>query len=342
MAIPEKIKNFMNLSSKIEVFSKLKQKIENLTDDELVELSATAKNHNGWFTHESVKNALGGIAFMLEEDKLKEWTSKYELKTDVPKIVGIVMAGNIPLVGFHDLLCVLLSGHFVAIKPSSDDEILTRTIVEWILEIEPKFKKNIEIKERLNNVDAVIATGSDNTARYFEYYFRNVPNIIRKNRTSVAVLNGKESAEDIQNLGLDIFSYYGLGCRNVSKIYTPKGFDLRDIFPHLEQYNSVANHHKYRNNYDYHKSIYLVNQTPHLDTGFLLAISTDDLVSPISVLFHQEYESLDSLTKILDDKKEKIQCIVGEGYIPFGKAQRPELWDYADDVDVMEFLSNLN
>ncbi|MFK7952418.1 MAG: acyl-CoA reductase, partial [Ekhidna sp.] len=288
----------MNLTSKIEAFSQLRQKIERLTDDELTELSTTAKNHNGWFTEQSVKNALEGIAHMLDEDKLREWTNRYELKTDVPKIVGIVMAGNIPLVGFHDLLCVLLSGNFVAIKPSSDDEILTRTIIEWILEVEPRFKKNIEIREKLNNVDAVIATGSDNTARYFEYYFRGVPNIIRKNRTSVAVLNGKESEEDIKNLGLDIFSYFGLGCRNVSKVFTPKGFDLRDIFPRLEGFESIIHHHKYRNNYDYHKSIYLVNKTPHLDTGFLLAVSTDDLVSPISVLFHQEYDSLDDLKKI--------------------------------------------
>lgn len=331
----------MNLDEKINAFTLLAKKIKGLTEDELVELSTTAKNHNGWFTEESVKNALEGIAFMLEEQKLKEWTSKYELKNEVPKIVGIVMAGNIPLVGFHDLLCVLLSGHFVAIKPSSDDEILTRTLVEWILEVEPRFKKNIEIRERLNNVDAVIATGSDNTARYFEYYFRNIPNIIRKNRTSVAVLNGKETKEDIQNLGLDIFSYFGLGCRNVSKVFTPKGFDLRDTFPHLEQFNWVGNHHKYRNNYDYHKSIYLVNQTPHLDTGFLLSVSTDELVSPISVLFHQEYESLDSLNVILESKKDKIQCIVGEGFIPFGKAQRPELWDYADNMDVFDFLSSL-
>lgn len=340
--MPEKIKKFMNLSSKIEAFLKLRQKIENLTDDELVQLSATAKNHNGWFTQESVKKALEGIVFMLDEEKLSQWTSKYEFKTEVPKIVGIVMAGNIPLVGFHDLLCVLLSGHFVAIKPSSDDEILTRTMVNWILEVEPRFKKNIEIRERLNNVDAVIATGSDNTARYFEYYFRDIPNIIRKNRTSVAVLNGDESEEDIKNLGLDIFSYFGLGCRNVSKIFTPKGFNLRDIFPHLESFNSVANHHKYRNNYDYHKSIYLVNKTPHLDTGFMLSVSTDDLVSPISVLFHQEYESMDTMRSILEREKDKIQCVVGEGFVPFGKAQQPELWDYADNVDVMAFLNNLN
>jgi hypothetical protein len=332
----------MNLHDKIHAFTKLRQKIENLTDEELVELSATARNHNGWFTEESVKNALKGITFMLDEEKLKQWTSAYEFKSEVPKVVGIVMAGNIPLVGFHDLLCVLLSGHFVAIKPSSDDEILTRTMVNWILEVEPRFKKNIEIRERLNNVDAVIATGSDNTARYFEYYFRQIPNIIRRNRTSVAVLTGNETTEDYQNLGLDIFSYFGLGCRNVSKVFTPKGFDLRELFPSLEGFDFVGNHHKYRNNYDYHKSIYLVNRTPHLDTGFLLSISTDELVSPISVLYHQEYESLETMTGILEDKKDKIQCIIGKDFIPFGKAQRPELWDYADNVDVMEFLINLN
>lgn len=332
----------MNLEEKINAFTLLAKKIKGLTEEELTELCATARNHNGWFTEESVKNALEGITFMLEKEKLKQWTSKYAFKTEVPKVVGIVMAGNIPLVGFHDLLCVLLSGHFVAIKPSSDDEILTKTMVNWILEVEPRFKKNIEIRERLNNVDAVIATGSDNTARYFEYYFRNIPNIIRKNRTSVAVLTGNETTEDYQQLGLDIFSYFGLGCRNVSKVFTPKGFDLRDTFPSLEGFDFVGNHHKYRNNYDYHKSIYLVNQTPHLDTGFLLSVSTDELVSPISVLYHQEYESMETLMAILEDKKDKIQCIVGKDFIPFGKAQRPELWDYADNVDVMKFLINLN
>ncbi|MEQ9466371.1 MAG: acyl-CoA reductase [Ekhidna sp.] len=332
----------MNKSEKIKAFAELGKKIAKLTDQEIEHLATQARQKNGWFSLESVRNALEGISHMLASEKLSKWTDAYDFEQVTPKIVGIVMAGNIPLVGFHDLLSVLISGHFAAIKPSSNDSFLTKTMVDWIIEIEPRFKKNIEIRERLTNIDAVIATGSDNTARYFEYYFKDISSIIRKNRTSVAILSGMESPKELELLGEDIFSYFGLGCRNVSKVFTPKGYDFRDAFPHFEGYKEVGNHHKYRNNYDYYKSIYLVNRTPHLDTGFLLINTTDELVSPIGVLFHQEYDSLENLHAVLDSQKEKIQCIVGKDYIPFGKAQRPELWDYADNVDTLKFLSSLN
>lgn len=331
----------MDLSNRKEAFAQLKLKIDALTDEEFDQLVAQAKAKNGWFTKESIQQSLKGISSMLEAGKLDKWLKNYDIVEPVPKIVGIVMAGNIPLVGFHDLLCILISGNFAAVKASSDDEFLTTTVIGWILEIEPRFKKNIELRERLTGIDAVIATGSDNTARYFEYYFKDIPSIIRKNRTSVGVLSGNESSAQLESLGDDIFSYFGLGCRNVSKVFTPKGFDLRDTFPAFEKFKEVANHNKYRNNYDYHKSIYLVNKTPHLDTGFLLSVSTDELVSPISVLYHQEYDKLETLERVLESNKEKIQCIVGEGYIPFGQAQEPELWDYADNVDTLEFLSGL-
>lgn len=332
----------MNLTDRIEAFKNLKGKIDSLSKDELLALSDQAFVGNRWFTAESVRESLNGISFMLRDEKLEKWVSKYDFKEEVPKIVGVVMAGNIPSVGFHDLLCILVSGHFAAIKPSSDDQFLTTTLVDWLMEIEPRLKKSLEIRDRLTNIDGVIATGSDNTARYFEYYFKDIPNIIRKNRTSVGVLNGNESQEQFEKLGKDIFTYFGLGCRNVSKIFTPKGFDLRDTFPAFEKFKEVGNHNKYRNNYDYHKSIYLVNKTPHLDTGFLLSVSADDLVSPISVLYHQEYEGLENLGKVLESNREKIQCVVGEGYTPFGDAQSPELWDYADDVDTLKFLSELS
>ncbi|MEO9485350.1 MAG: acyl-CoA reductase [Ekhidna sp.] len=331
----------MNIQDKINAFAKLGEKIAQLSSEEVEQLATSAKAANGWFSTESVQNALEGISFMLKEDKLNEWVNHYAVEIETPKVVGIVMAGNLPLVGFHDLLSVLISGHFAAVKPSSDDQFLTNTLIDWIIDIEPRLKKNIEVREKLTNIDAVIATGSDNTARYFEYYFKEVPNIIRKNRTSVAILTGKETSDELSALGEDIFSYFGLGCRNVSKVFTSKGYDFREAFPHFERFQEVANHNKYRNNYDYYKSIYLVNKTPHLDTGFLLINSTDELVSPIGVLFHQEYDSLENLESILDTKKEKIQCIVGKDYIPFGKAQRPELWDYADDVDTLKFLTSL-
>ncbi|MEP1094803.1 MAG: acyl-CoA reductase [Cyclobacteriaceae bacterium] len=331
----------MNLQDRVEAFRKLGEKIKALSEEEVDLLAEKAGQSNAWFTRESIKNALEGISFMLEDEKLKKWIADYSLGKKLTKIVGIVMAGNIPLVGFHDLLCVLMTGHFAAIKPSSDDQFLTSTLVDWIQEIEPRLKKNIEIRERLNNTDAVIATGSDNTARYFEYYFKDIPHVIRKNRTSVAVLDGNESEDEIRNLGIDIFSYFGLGCRNVSKIFTPKGLDLRKYFPHFETFNSIIHHHKYRNNYDYHKSIYLVNKTPHLDTGFLLTVSAEDLVSPISVLYHQEYDNTETLSKVLKSNEDKIQCIVGNGYLPFGSAQSPELWDYADNLDTIKFLAEL-
>ncbi|WP_420318369.1 acyl-CoA reductase [Ekhidna sp.] len=331
----------MQLEDRISAFAKLGEKIASLSSSELDQLGAIAKSKNGWFTPKSVSQALKGIQFMLDNNKIQEWTSRYNLNEVTPKIVGIVMAGNIPLVGFHDLLSVLISGHFAAIKPSSNDEFLIRTMIDWIVEIEPRFKKNIEIREKLTSIDAVIATGSDNTARYFEYYFKDIPNVIRKNRTSVAILSGKESDSELQSLGSDIFSYYGLGCRNVSKVFTPKGYDFRDSFPHFEAFSDISNHNKYRNNYDYYKSIFLVNKTPHLDTGFLLINTTDDLVSPISVLYHQVYEPLDSLYGILEGQKEKIQCIVSKKHIAFGKAQSPDLWDYADNVDTLQFLTDL-
>lgn len=331
----------MNIKEKIIAFEKLGAKIQALTDAEIQNLTIQAQSGNGWFTYDNVKNALDGIVFMLEKQKLEKWVSAYTLKEVEPKVVGVVMAGNIPLVGFHDLLSVLISGHFVAVKPSSSDSFLTTTVIKWIVDIEPRFKKNLEIREKLTNIDAVIATGSDNTARYFEYYFKDIPSIIRKNRTSIAILTGKESPQELELLAEDIFSYFGLGCRNVSKVFTPKGYDFRDAFPHFEGFKEVVNHNKYRNNYDYYKSIFLVNRTPHLDTGFLLINTTDDLVSPISVLYHQEYDRLENLKTVLDSQVEKIQCIVGKEYIPFGKAQRPELWDYADNTNTLQFLSGL-
>lgn len=331
----------MHLEDKITTFTRLACKIDNLSERKISEFAQVAQQHNGWFNMESVKNALEGIAFMLEERKLKAWLKNYKVSREIPRTVGIVMAGNIPLVGFHDLLCVLASGHRIAIKLSSQDTALMQQMVNWLIEIEPRLEKNIEFRNKLTHIDAVIATGSDNTARYFAYYFRSIPHIIRKNRTSVAVLTGNETQKNLHHLGNDIFCYFGLGCRNVSKVLTPAGYDLREIFPHWNTHQSVIYHHKYKNNYDYYKSIFLLNKTPFLDTGFLLAIPTHNLISPISVLYHQEYKNEAQLNSILNSCQEKLQCIVSKKETPFGKTQRPELWDYPDNIDVMEFLANL-
>jgi len=331
----------MNVSERIDAFAQLGQTMLHFPAEERESLALRAKAANGWFTPESVAQSMNGIAYMLERDKLEKWTTAYKLSPEVPKIVGVIMAGNIPMVGFHDLMSVLLAGHLAAVKMSTQDRVLMQQVIDWLVEIEPRFKRNIDVREKLDLVDAVIATGSDNTARYFDYYFGKYPHIIRKNRTSVAVLDGTETPEELAALGADIFSYYGLGCRNVSKVFTPKGFDFKTAFPHWEQYAEVANHNKYRNNYDYQKAIYLVNGEPHLDTGFLLIRTTDELVSPTSVLYHEEFEDKKGLDTIWKKYPEKIQCIVGHGFVPFGQAQCPEPWDYADGVNTIAFLADL-
>lgn len=331
----------MKAEERISAFVKLGDTLSNLDSGTKEGIIRMAQQQNAWFTPENTERAIGGIIHILKEAKLQVWLKKYNLDCELPKIVGIVMAGNIPLVGFHDLLCVLLSGHFAAIKTSKDDTLLVKWLVDLLLDIEPRFKKSLELRDRLTEIDAVIATGSDNTARYFESYFGHLPHIIRKNRSSIAILTGNESAADLSELGKDIFWYFGLGCRNVSKIMVPKGYKPDFLFESIQHMEPIIHHHKYRNNYDYNKSIYLVNSEPHLDTGFLLWRKAEDLVSPISVVYAQEYQSKDEVNAYIESHKEKIQCVVGEGFIPFGKAQLPEPWDYADNVDTLAFLGGL-
>ena len=334
----------MKPAERISAFIKLGETIDNLSFEEKDELIWRAENNNNWFTKASVESALQGISYMLSKEKLDAWLSIYELKeVQNPKTVGLMLAGNIPAVGFHDLMCVILSGHQAVIKLSSSDEILMTWLLKKLLEIEPRFESQVLIEEMLKGMDAYIATGSDNSSRYFNYYFGKYPHVIRQNRTSVAVLKGNETTEDYVSLGKDIFRYYGLGCRNVSKMYLKSKDQLQDLLGALEVYASVGSHHKYHNNYDYNKSIYLVNLEDHLDNGFLLLKESEELVSPISVLFYELYSSEDELAKKLDGLKEKIQCVVGkaEGLVPFGDAQNPEPWDYADEVDTMAFLLTL-
>jgi hypothetical protein len=232
------------------------------------------------------------------------------------------------------------------IKLSSQDKQLIPYILDKLTEIEPGFKEQFEFIERLKDFDAVIATGSNNTSRYFEYYFSKVPHIIRKNRNSIAVLSGKESREELRALGHDIFDYYGLGCRNVSKFYIPKGYNFNTFFESIEDFKSVADHHKYNNNYDYNKSIFLVNMDKHLDNGFLLLKEDKRMASPLAVVYYEEYESIREVEKELLENKEGIQCIISSSdlsvnILPFGQSQRPGLWDYADGIDTMAFLRGL-
>lgn len=335
----------MTLGQRISAFVKLGNHLSNLSEEAFETLALNARQENLWFTADNVKRSLTGIAHYLKDDKLRQWTSAYTLNPEEPKEVALVLAGNIPLVGFHDLLCVLISGHKAQLKLSSKDSKLIQYLIKHLIWLEPGFEKAITIKEnKLENFDAVIATGSDNSARYFEYYFGKYPHIIRKNRSSCVILTGTESEKEIDALGEDIFSYFGLGCRNVSKAYVPKGYDLAKILSRWEAYKDIIHHHKYCNNYDYQKSILLVNLIPFLDNGFILLQENEKLVSPISVLYYEYYTDPADLERKLNENKEKLQCIVGnngKATVAFGSAQYPEVGDYADKVDTLKFLQKL-
>lgn len=336
----------MQLTQRIQVFQQLGNLLRNLPTDQLEQWCLLARSENAWFTDVNVRLAIQGISKFLEPASLEEWAGRYELDTTSPKKVAIIMAGNIPLVGFHDFLSVLISGHHLMMKVSSKDSQLFKQLLRELLVIEPTFQQMITAVEGpMKGFDAVIATGSDNSARYFDYYFSKYPTIIRKNRTSCAVLTGKETASDMQALGHDVFSYFGLGCRNVSKIYVPEGYSFSPLLDNWASFSSVIDHHKYNNNYDYQKAILLVNQQDHLDTGHLLLCESDRLVSPISVLFFEYYSFEDDVINKLLANKDKLQCIVGKQSfctVGFGQTQMPTLWDYADNVDTLKFLTELS
>lgn len=334
----------MTTEERLEAFEKLGKQLRAIDEVELDELQQKVKNENPWFTAGSVKLALDGAARYLEGKKLRKWIQSYPASSSPPRTIAVVMAGNIPLTGFHDFLTVLMAGHTILAKLSSKDSILLTYISEKLIALEPRFTPRIILAAQLKNFDAVIATGSDNSSRYFEYYFGKYPHIIRKNRTSCAVLTGGEKDTDLILLGRDVFTYFGLGCRNVSKIFIPEEYDVVRLLRAWDIYVDIIHHHKYHNNYDYQKSILLVNKIPFFDSGFVILQENEKLVSPISVVYLQRYKTESELTAILDAIDEKIQCVVGTGrpgYVPFGKAQEPEVWDYADRVDTMEFLAKV-
>ena len=314
--------------------------------DVLGNAAETAKLQNGWFTKENVEKAFYGLGTMMNDSDLDSWNDGIKFSKE-PKRIGLVLAGNIPLVGFHDVICVIATGNIALIKLSSSDETLIQLALSQLVYLEPEFANHIEYVERLVDFDAVIATGSNNSSRYFDYYFGKVPNIIRKNRNSVAVISGNESSEDFNNLGADIFDYYGLGCRNVSKVFVPEQYDFKPLFEGIEPYNPIKNHFKYNNNYDYNKAIYLVNLEDHLDNGFLLIKENKLNTSPLGVLYYENYNSITELEERLENDKDSLQCIVStvklkQKTFSFGESQQPKLWDYADDVDTVAFLNGLN
>ena len=302
-----------------------------------------AKENNGWFTPENISFSLDGWSNQLSEDNLKQWLKDYNIDHVTPKTVAIIMAGNIPLVGFHDFLCVLVSGHNVLVKQSSNDKHLLPYLAKYLEHVAPELKGKIKFTEdKLENFDAVIATGSNNTARYFEFYFKNKPSIIRKNRNSAAILTGNETSTQLEALSEDIFRYYGLGCRNVSKFFIPKDYNFDAFFAAMYKWNPIINESKYANNYDYNKAVYIMSEFDMLENGFLMIKEDPSYASPIATVFYEYYDTTESLKQKLDIDKDLIQCIVADGFneneIPFGKTQKPELSDYADDVDTIAFL----
>jgi len=315
-----------------------------LSQDELENFEyviQTMERQNPWFTETHIRQALGGLALWLEKEKLENWLSDYPF-TEKPKNVALIMAGNIPLVGFHDFLCVLMSGHHVLCKFSSQDALLWQAFFKMITLIDPRIAEHFSHSTGLmKDFDAVIATGSNNTAISFKHYFENYPHIIRQNRTSLAVLNGDESDEELSALADDVFSYFGFGCRNVSQIFVPDNFDVQRLFAQFVKYESFINHHKYMNNFDYYRSLYLLNSEPILENGFLLMRFNKELHAPPAVLNCYRYSDRAEVDTFLQENQEQIQAVVGNDGIPFGAAQCPSLTDYADGVNVMEFLSGL-
>ena len=308
-----------------------------------------AMDENGWFTLENIKFALQRWAKALSEENIQQWISNYDFEAlDAPpnKAIAVIMAGNVPLVGFHDFLSVLITGNKVMAKLSSNDKVLLPFIAKQLIAIEPDFKHLIEFSEgKIDGFDAVIATGSNNTSRYFDYYFGKYPHIIRKNRNSVAVLTGSETLEELKLLSNDIFRYFGLGCRNVSKIYIPQEYHFERFFKAMFSWKEIIHNHKYINNYDYNKAVYLMDGLPLLDNEFLLLKEDQGFSSPIAVLFYERYESLEHLGKILSAQSENLQCVVSRdnllGGVQFGDTQSPQLWDYADNEDTVAFLLKL-
>jgi len=342
----------MNLQKRIEAFAALGKILRDALDGELTPFTNTVSDlienqylKNPWFTPANVRMALKSIADELTEVNLVKWTDTYpDLKKSFkPLIVGIIMAGNIPLVGFHDFLSILISGNRIIAKTSSKDPDLINMITEILISVNPGFTDRISITDDiLSGFDIVIATGSDNSSRYFEHYFGCYPNIIRKNRNSIAYINGNESVSELEALGQDVFSYFGLGCRNVSKLYVPHNYDFSKMINSWDKYSALINHSKYGSNYDFNKAVFLVQREKFTDTGFLLLKEEAGLSSPVAVLFYEYYYDQEQLFNVFESLKDSIQCITGRDFLPFGRSQSPALCDYADGIDTIEFLLKKN
>lgn len=355
MKIEDRISAFVKLGNKLEQFLQEEKKTEindskHKTFEKFEFAVNTAGKYNPWFSRNFIINSIEAIRNMLTKTSIDTWLEKYNDKLSCKsesKKIAVVMAGNIPLVGFHDFFCILMSGNIINAKLSSDDNILLPAMIDILLEINEEFSSYINIvKDKLHSFDAIIATGSDNTSRYFEYYFGKYPNIIRKTRNSVAIINGNERPEDLTNLGKDIFMYYGLGCRSVSKIYVPENYNFDKLYKSIFEYKFVVDNIKYRNNYDYNKSVYLINSVKFLDNNFLMIKEDASMHSPVSVLNFEYFNNKSLLNSLFAEQAEQLQCIVSvdneiDNSILPGNSQKPDILDYADNVDTTEFLLSL-
>ncbi len=331
----------MNLQQRVEILSQLGEYIS-AQSPEWQAACQRAEQQNNWFTQAFIQTSANAIVKnFLQLPQLQAWADAYQLDDTIqPKTVGIIMAGNIPLVGFHDFLCVFVSGHKQVCKLSSKDDVLLKHLVQKMIEWNPDTANHVAFNSMLKNCDAYIATGSDNSSRYFEYYFGRYPSIIRKNRTSAAILNGNETAEELSLLADDIMLYFGLGCRNITKLYVPRGYNFVPLLDALRKYQWMFEHHKYRNNYDYQLAIYLMNNIYYMTNDCIVLVENDQLFSPIGSLHYSFYESVDDVLTTLKNN-EQVQAVAGIGHLPFGQVQNPSLMDYADGVDVLTFLQKL-
>ena len=334
----------MNLEERIKVFVKLGICISESFLAKNSDKINQSISENPWFTKKNIENALFALKDMLELDMLQSWIKPYSMHEQVnPKRVLIIMAGNIPLVGFHDLLSVIISGHKPIVKLSSNDRILMSLLIEVLITISPSLKNDIQFIDKVKNkkFDAVISTGTDNSAHYFKYYFRDAKKIIRKNRRSIAILDGSETSLELKGLASDVFAYFGLGCRNVSKIYLPNGYDLNLLFEAFFEYNKIVDHRKYGNNYDYNKAVFLMGNNRLIENGFILLKEDKSLQSPVAMLYYEFYNDKQLVDHFISKNKESIQCVVSKDDISFGMTQNPRLWDYADGIDTIDFLRNI-
>ena len=351
----------MELKNRIDAFSKLGAALIKIskaeldkpsdTEHEVIQCIGDAFGGNGWFNEYNTRLAIENLGKMLNQESLKSWikpyTNQIEINDQSPKNIGVIMAGNIPMVGFHDMLCVLVSGNTFKGKLSAKDKNLLPAVANLLIDLEPGFKGKIEFTEdKLEKVDAIIATGSNNTSRYMEYYFGKYPHIIRKNRNSVAIMSGRETKKELEGLGHDIFTFFGLGCRNISKVYIPNDYDLDKIFKASLKYSDIKDNNKYINNFEYHRAIYLLDNIDFYENGFFILKPDAGIPSPVATLHYQHYNSIEEVVNELNLYKDKIQCIASNcdipKSIPLGTVQKPQLEDYADGIDTMNFLSSLS